>query len=469
MIVYIIFLFVEIGFYLTAPKSMEKSFMFYCLLSVVVQLVYFFCFDKKDKRGKLKGIYFRHTSFFLASFFVVFFQCDIDYVIGLIDESEKMLWIDNTIVCKSLALATMAMTSVLIGYKLMQMRDSHSHIIKASSCDYICNNKHLLCVIGYAMLALYILFVPRDYLYGGYNEGADKGWANVLLILIQAVFVAMFALYGYDFRNSKSKKIFIRELRYPFLLVLLYIFIVLVTGRRTEAIRAAFLLVIVYSYCMGKKASNKLIISYFIVAAILFSIIGVLRMGEVKSFEKGFSTVSEKPSLSPFTRELAGSVNTLHVAVSYFPNQLDYNYGMTFFPPFCVLIPGLDRFFVAFVADNNVPLRSGEVITTLGIGANAGYGMGSSIVADVYISFGPIGVFIVFLLFGIFLRYLEMGSFAVKKSPYFLVLSMGCFSMFMYACRGTVANIFLSWSYATILVFIFSKKKVQNVKSLKNI
>ena len=31
---------------------------------------------------------------------------------------------------------------------------------------------------------------------------------------------------------------------------------------------------------------------------------------------------------------------------------------------------------------------------------------------------------------------------------------MGCFSMFMYACRGTVANIFLSWSYATILVFI---------------
>lgn len=466
MILYFCFLIIEIFLFLTAPSNMEKPFMTYCLLAVVAQLVIFFRFDRK-KVHSLKEIHLRHTSIFLACFFVVFFQCDIDYVIGLIDSSNKMLWIDTNIVCKSLALSTIALTSLLIGYKLLQNRDIESPIIKESHYDYICSAKHYVCILGYVMLAFYLIFVPRDYLYGGYNEGVDRGWVNVVLVLLQAVFLGMFALYCYDFRRSKERKSFLKELKFPVLLILLYMAIVLITGRRTEAVRAALLLVIVYSYSMGKNASNKFVLLYFFAAAILFSVVGILRMGEVRGFDQGIEAASETTSFSPFTRELAGSVNTLHVAVSHFPDVVDYNYGITFFPSFFVLVPGLDRFYQAYIVEGDVPLRSGQVITTLNLGPNASYGMGSSIVADVYISFGPIGVVVVFILLGMFLRYLEVGTFCIDKSPLFLVLSFGCCSQFMFACRGSVAIMFLSWSYGTILVFLLvrRKMKLQHIES----
>ena len=210
MIVYFFFLLCEVFLYSTAPSKMDKAFMTYCLLSVLVQLVFFFRFDKKVGVHNLQGIYIRHTSIFLVCFFIVFFQCDIDYVVGLIDSSEKMLWIDNRIVCKALTLSTIALSSSLLGYKLLQLKDSNTHIIGICKYEYTCNQKKYICILGYLMLFFYLLFVPRNYLYGGYNEGVDRGWVNVVLILVQAVFLAMLALYCYDYRRSNIKKSFVK-------------------------------------------------------------------------------------------------------------------------------------------------------------------------------------------------------------------------------------------------------------------
>lgn len=53
----------------------------------------------------------------------------------------------------------------------------------------------------------YLIFVPKDYLAGGYNEGIDRGWVNVVLVLVQAVFIAMFSLYCYDYRKKSPRRI----------------------------------------------------------------------------------------------------------------------------------------------------------------------------------------------------------------------------------------------------------------------
>lgn len=461
MIFFIVCLIIEFFMFQQAPNRMEKPFMLACFLLAAVQVIYFFLM--KGKTYSLKGIYLRHSAIFLLCFFIVFYQCDIDYVLGLIDDNNKMLWIDTTIVSKALALSNLALTSLLLGYKIFRVNELQWRIAKKSNYHYICNSKYLLCILGYAMFAFYLIFVPREYLYGGYNQGVGRGWVNIVLVLMQAVFLAMFALYCYDFKTGKTSKSYIEELKYPLLLVFLYIIIVLVTGRRTEAVRAALLLIITYSYSVGNKVSKKLIIVYFVIGAVLFSVVGLLRMGEAKSINEGVETISAAPSFSPFTRELAGSVNTLHVAVSYFPNIIPYNNGITFFPSFFILVPGLDQFFQTYIVDSNVQLTSGQVITSLALGPTGTYGMGSSNVADAYISFGPIGVVVVFLLLGFFIRYLEVGSFCVAKSPLFLVLSFGCCSQFMFSCRGSVGIMFLSWSYATILVWFLTKRKKHQV------
>lgn len=451
--------------FFSAPNSMERFYMLVCILIVFTQIIIFFAFGSKRKSYKLKKIYLRHMPIFVMCFVVVFFQNDIDYILGLKDGSENNIWIDSTVVCKALLLSAMSLTSILIGYRLMQRYEKSRLKVKEAKYDYFSKGKNQLCLLGYFMLAFYLLFAPKEYLQGGYGTGVERGDANVILVLLQAVILAMFSLYCYDFKKKGKIDNYVKELAFPLTLVFLYMSVVLITGRRTEAIRMGILLVITYSYAMGTRSSNKLILTYLFVGVVLFSIIGVVRSGGGSGMSEGFKTVADKASVMPFTSELAGSVNTLHVAVSYFPDVINYSYGITFFPNYLVLVPGLERLYRTQLKSANLVTHSEDIITNLHLGDNASYGMGSSIVADVYIAFGPIGIVLVFVLFGIFLRYLEIGTFCMIKSPYFLVLSFGCCSQFMFACRGTIAIMFLSWSYATILVYLLSKRKI-NVKSV---
>lgn len=457
MLIYLFSLLISCILFYEAPTSMNKGFMINCLTIVALNIAYFILMRSKNGYS-VRKIYVRHSFIFIICFFIVFFQADLDYVLGFIDGSLKLLWIDNSIVCKSMALSTMALSSILLGYSVFRNRETSIKNFSPASYIYSTSNKKEICYAGYGLLVFYLLVVPRSYLYGGYNSGADRGWANVILVLLQALFIAVFALYCYEFRQRSVRKNFFQELKAPIILVLVYIGIVLITGRRTEAVRMALLLLIAYSYAMGRMANNKMILIITISSAVIFSATRVLRSGDTNEFRKSIEIVADASSISPFTQELSSSVNTLHVAVSNFPERYNYTNGLTFFPNFFILVPGLDRFYQSNIRGAGVITNSADLITNIEIGKEAGYGMGSSIVADVYIAFGPIGVVIAFIILGIFIRYLEVGTFAMMKSPYFIVLSLGCCSQFMFACRGTVANLFLSWSYATLIIFFFSKR-----------
>ena len=456
MLVYIFSLVVSIALFLNAPQSMDKAYMLSCIMLVAAELICFFFNGATDRLNKAHKTYIRHTYIFAACFVIVFFQCDLDYVLGFIDSSDDYLWINPAIVCKALSLSTIAFSAFLIG----------CDFLKSSSISFGMNRKNIkfdttlkkeLCIFGYFLLGLYLIFVPRDYLLGGYNEGVDRGSANVLLILLQAVFVSMFAMYAYDYKEDHYSEPFFRKLKGPLLLSTIYILVILVTGRRTEAIRIASLVLVVYGYCKGNRVNTKLLITYSVIAMLIFSVTSILRSKESSTFSEGVSQITDVSSILPFTLEYANSVNTLHVAVDNYTDRIDYNYGITFFSTFFVLIPGLDR-----IVSNYFPtytLRSESVITYLGLDEGENWGMGTSCVADVYIAFGPIGVVVIFFLLGLFLKYLEAVTFKANANPYLLVLSFGCCSQLMYVCRGAIGNMFLSWSYATILLFILIRKK----------
>lgn len=466
MLVYIISLFLSVFLYINAPDGMDKGFMFVCLSISLFEVIYYM-FSKKKKRENFvfNKVYLRHTFLFVICFSIVFFQSDLDYVLGLQDATDYYLWINPRVVSKALALSSMAVSSFLLGCKILKTSGITLGMNRQKKI-YNTSSKKYLCALAYVMFGMYLVFVPREYLMGGYNLGVARGEANVILILLQAVFITTFVLYAYEYKEKKIGKSFFKEMLAPLILAILYIAVVLITGRRTEAIRMALLLLIVYSYSKGVKVNNKLILGFVIAAMLVFSVTQVLRNDSGSSIAQGISDISARKSISPFTKEYSHSVNTLHVAVNNFPNIIEYNKGLTFFPAFFVLIPGLDRLYSS-ATKNVMGLRSEDVITYLGLGKGEEWGMGSSAVADVYISFGPIGVIIIFFLLGMFLRYLEYGTFRENASPFLLVMSFGCFSQIMFVCRGAIGNIFLSWSYATILLLLVLG--VSHEKSLKNI
>ena len=240
------------------------------------------------------------------------------------------------------------------------------------------------------------------------------------------------------------------------------------TKRRTEAIRMFILIIVIYAYAKGRAVNYKAMAVVIVSIALIMSILSFIRTGSARSFSQGAEMVSESKSFLPVTDELANSVNTLHIAVSNFPDIVPYTKGLTFFPNFLVLVPGLDQYYQNNIRGNGVITSSAEMITYIELGDNASYGLGSSLVADAYIPFGPVGVIIIFCFLGGFIHYLEIGTFCLLKSPYFLVTSFCCCSQFMFACRGTFANLFLSWSYATLII-LFITSKHRYAKSIQDI
>ena len=458
MVKYIIFLIVSLVMYYQAPQIMDKTFI---SVALVIAFTSFFLFfgDGNSKKHFLNKIYLRHSIIFVACFMIVFYQCDLDFVLGFASEFDYFVY-EPRVVCKAIALSNIALVSIMIGYNLYKRREaSTKHTIITTTSQIIVLNKfkwiHGLLVL--IMLATYVMFVPREYFNRGYAAGVQSDLAVTIVGYVVAVFIAWFTIYSISYTNLRVSTNWTNYLFWPITISLLYVFLVIITGRRTEVVRVVFLLLASYVYCVRSNINYKRLLIWGVVAMLMFSLSGVIREMEDGTIGEGYIALLDYKSVSPFTKELATSVNTLHIALANFPDKIDYTYGASFFPGFLKIIPGLYGV-ISSTFEPGALNGSDQIITNIYFGEGVVYyGLGSSVVADVYIAFGLPGVLIIFSLLGYFFRYLEIGTFCAIKSPYFLALSFSCYSQCMFACRQNIAIFFLCWTYACILIFLIKK------------
>lgn len=418
------------------------------VIGIIATLLYY-----KNKRNEvdiiLHGIVLRHSVIFLVGFFIVFYQYAIDYVIGLIDADNKILelvWINSAVVNKATALSTMALVSFIIGYI--------SFPSKGESChnNYTFANPIILSGFCYFILAIYLIK-------SGIGADPDLDPNRGLLVIFQAFYIAYLSIFCYQSKKEvHHPKQWFKRFKPLIILSIIYVLIVLLTGKRTAVLKILFLLLVAYCYILPYKRLSwiKIATGIFIGMAIM-AIVGVSR-GGVMSISDAIELIKDYPSFSPATMELAGSINTVHVALTVVPSEVDYNWGSSFFEGFTVLIPGLSQ----LKAHLFQTMGSEDFITQQYFGGNVptwGWGFGSSAIADAYISFGPVGVCLLFAIFGLFIKYIETGTFVNRKSPFFLVLSFCIYSQMLSFMRGPFSLLFLSWSYAFLLVYILYKLK----------
>lgn len=448
MIKFVLIILIDILLLLYAPQTMNKSFMSTVLLVAGATLFMFFS-QCKDALGKIK---LRHSVYFVICFSIVFFQCNIDYVTSIIDNSDAYLWINEKYVPKSLAFSNIILACFCVGnisFTSAKMPNvTQNRVLNLNGKKYLAN-------IVLFLLGVYLVLVPKEFLNYGYERGVDAGNANLIMAYLQAGFIAMFTLYSMDYKQ-RDNITWVRFMKFPLIISLLYVVLVLVTGRRTEAIRIASLIIIAYIYCKSGNVNYRRILIFGILSLGTFSIIGVLRSLSSGSLQESARIISEYTSVSPFTRELAGSVNTLHIAMANYPDPYEFNYGETFIPSFFKIIPGLTSFWENYIVGHHVD-GSNEIFTSIYFSGDKIWGLGSNIIADVYISFGIIGTCLVFFIFGRFVKYLEIKTFIIQSSPYILALSFSSYSAFMFACRSTMATIFLCWTYSCLLIYIFTR------------
>lgn len=448
------YIFVSVVLYYIAPNYPSRPFMGLC---VTMALVLMFLHTKGcGAEDKLKRIYLRHSIVFILGYLIVFFQRAIDYSVGLIDEYsgsvESLLWANVPfVVSKACALSLIGISAFVYGYNSYTY---NKNIV--SKVRYQFRLKKGLVLSGFLLLLVYVILTGI----GDFTKKEESENIGYLMVA-QAVLLAVVVIYTYDYKyNAAYQEFNKRFFIVPVSLIAFYLFIYFATGNRGGAIKVCFMLLVAYLYLQHEKVNYKKIFFCFLIGALAMTTIGIVRTMETKDMNEVAALMSVKETVSPFTVELSGSVNTVHVALANYPSKKKFNCGTSFFSGFSVLVPGLSRI------THGMSENSGDILTKMYFGGSVpdwGWGLGSSAVADVYISFGMIGVLLIFFLFGKFLHYLEYGTFVIEKSPFFLVLSFCVYSQFISLCRGPFSILFLSWDYALIIVLVCAIKRMKRI------
>jgi len=176
--------------------------------------------------------------------------------------------------------------------------------------------------------------------------------------------------------------------------------------------------------------------------------------------------VSSQMSVSPSTFELSKSVRTMHASVSYTEDN-GYSYGIFQGFQLIGIIPGLGSLFTIFFGIDNEMLKSSRFLTNH-LGSD--HGLGTTVVADIWLDFGIIGILVIFFIFGAFLRRVDENMYSrIPLSVFWYILIIVFISKAFYIGRSTILILFrdvvIGYIIMLVGIYVIGYNKNKRVKS----
>lgn len=197
----------------------------------------------------------------------------------------------------------------------------------------------------------------------------------------------------------------------------------------------------------------------FLIMLLFMAIITITRITDVnfttssvtQVLKYGYNYLLESPDASLVVlTDLIVNARNLYDGVDY----VNYNgllYGQSFFPYLFVFIPfGASFFTQFFLGKTTMEVSTGMILTEWN---RAGYGLGTSVVGDIYMNFSLLGVIVLSFFLGFIVRYSEQRSGIWSQILYFSLLAFS-----FYIPRASI----LCWTdlFAMIvLIYIFFNTK----------
>ena len=318
-------------------------------------------------------------------------------------------------------------------------------------------------VIENAVCVLYILvfliFLSRNlnsYLYSksqvvDVSFSGIRGlifWVNLLLLLYSIVVFMNNKVLGV----SKFKDFVISNKLYSILWLIL-VFIHLISGHRHHALTIIISNVFLYSLCIKKIPILRFLIGIAI-GVWLFSFIGFMR--------SGVRTVDEyELQVNGVLRDFVPASLATPFFIEYTDNY-GYTYGANYFLSFVGVIPFLAGLLKRTGLYVTAP-TSYDFFTEYVTNDDAS-GLGTSLVGDLYYSWGMIGVFIGFCFLGFFVSWLYKKIVVEhSSSPYHLIAYIVMMSVCIFLSRADFISFFRTISLLCIIYYFlyifFSRNK----------
>jgi hypothetical protein len=454
--------------FINAPSVINVRFMTLTLLNVIICSLFFFLYQKNTYKN---FFYLSITSLFIISLFITHFQISIVHIYGFeIDNKafNNFIWGDTSKANLSLSISSIALISFYFGHVFNEKRTI------SKSLNIELNNKYVrtINILTFLSIIFYFLFfiTSGSYKYGNYSSGDELSISNYFLnffrILIKAALILKLYTLNLEIKKISNIKEYISFIGLPLtIMVFWHILFSTFVGDRGPIIVFCILYFGLYLVRVLNPKKSIFLIIFALIIPVLFSILGASRSRVDKSslssrvsssdYESRYSgnfSQNNMPGLS--TLELALSVRCLNHAVSNVPSTYDYQYGLYQLKQVLAAVP----FSVGILEGANLinskkeESSSADFITFLIQGKNPSYGDATTPVADIYLDFGPLGVVICFIIFGYWIKKIDLIIFYGGYISLFSWIALMFFwSGAIYLGRAT----FLYYLQSIVQVYIF--------------
>lgn len=293
-------------------------------------------------------------------------------------------------------------------------------------------------------LGVFILFVMtgglayfRDTYLQSSEIAAKKGVAQYLYLVLFPMVMVM----GASIINTKSKV----WIKYVGVCLITISTLILFTGSRTFPLSIYVLLFYVYS--QRKNLSARSVFLFLFVGTIIMALIGSVRSsGVLTSLQT--SNVEENENWYDYALDLIVNNRSLYVVYD-FVHENFVTCGLTMLSNILSPLPFAQSFLFSLLGIPNFMASSPAFVTFLGLGAGSNVGLGTNIVADVYLAFGFCGVLLFFYFLGRIVSFarLKMSQQNFSWTIVYVVLMSDA----IYLCRASFFNSLRTIVWALII------------------
>lgn len=423
----------SIVLFFSQPLHVDYNFSLYTLIVCVYLLSIISYYKIKKKRN-----YFDFDTIFIAF-------CSIEhFMVGFFLDSEELtrilaFEIDRSLVIKGALLSMLGLVSYMEG-------SIHEKDYKTDKLDFRVSKGYERIRIEqvfyiYCLTYLvYIYFGGLSFYKAQYMEGIGSMDVGGIVFQAQALFVTFSLIFlAVTFHKYLFYKTFPRQNKIYSIIILLTILPIALVGNRT-----------VFSYIL-----IPFLICYFtyiyplnIKKTVVIGACGVLAMFAIQRLRQGISDLRFNSVVTVFS-DVISPGKMLYASLEYV-DKYGLNWGETMMPPIIAIIPGLSK-----LLGEDTVVGSAEVLTNYMTPAGQYWGgMGTTIIADVYISFGGIGVIVFFYCLGMFVHKrwknsmtnllveisLASSCIFMARSSFFLPMRSIIWSLLFCAILNTINN-----------------------------
>lgn len=456
ILVYLFYLYWKVGYSSISTGLLSRVL----LLSFIGFFLYVL---KKESMRVLRNQYLTISTIFLVGLIPTCFQYYFMYVNDLVPNLALGYYLDTNVVNRSAILSSIGLISYFIGNTYQYPK---SVILPSEE-----KRKELILSgigIQFAAIVLFVIYfitMPKDYFLGNYGNYELEARISSIPRFTQRFYnyfvIASVAVVSYMLWKSDEKVTFKNYIKHFNILFIIVLFInailILMSGDRDNLIYTFGVFILAFVLINKVQFDLKKVVLLGVPAVLIFFVMGLLRhvdfntsTSEKLQIAQVASENMEMAFYFAATDEFGRVIRAQHAILMHV--RENGHQFLTVLYEFFGLVPGLGTLFTSILGVTQNDIGSSRIATSY---MDADHGMGTTCIADLYLSMGVIGVCVFMFFLGRLYRRIETEVYTDKKLFYWVFY----LTSLVYAVligRADMMTPFRHCFYVFLIVYVFN-------------